>query len=550
MTARIGYLAALAGDGGRLPGDAGSAAYGRPAALRPPRRVFNAVGLSDAEPGFLDVPDFTDGSGLAGPPGLPDEMPAPSDEATARSAANETPARPASADDAAPGPAGRLEHAPGPVQGPNRVAPGSAADRAASRPGRRSAASAAPASRPVPEPWPGEPAGPPVPLSADTSARGPEHPDGDADERHTRRTAADGEARPASAGASDARSAVPGHPPESHSLPSSPAGQQPALDHAGAEHGRVSQGPVRRAAGEPWRFPRLRQPPPARDGAAAPAVPARAVTAAPSAPPPVAAPVTGTQSVTGIDPAAASPVTPAGPVPPDHPARRPAGDATGISAGQLASVPLSDVPLAAPPQVTGTRHPRATESPPLRPPSARGPRTSLASTANPGPPLEDALLPGTRADASATASALSAAALSAAALSAAALSVTAPSGPLRTAPPSAPPPLAVQPSTASLTTAPPPTAPPARPAEPSPRRGPSADRAEAQLTPSANSASRASGSSAEASTPPSAPALSIGTIEVTLVPPSPAPAPVRPARREPPKRLSRGLGRRFGQGQA
>ncbi len=47
---------------------------------------------------------------------------------------------------------------------------------------------------------------------------------------------------------------------------------------------------------------------------------------------------------------------------------------------------------------------------------------------------------------------------------------------------------------------------------------------------------------------PAEPTLSIGTIEVSLLSPPP-PVPARPAQREPPERLSRGLGRRFGQGQ-
>ncbi|MGH3124793.1 MAG: hypothetical protein ACRDOI_11090, partial [Trebonia sp.] len=86
----------------------------------------------------------------------------------------------------------------------------------------------------------------------------------------------------------------------------------------------------------------------------------------------------------------------------------------------------------------------------------------------------------------------------------------------------------------------------ARPAGISPS---AADRAQTQLTPAVNPANRPPGGRGEAIARPSAPTLSIGTIEVTLLPPSPEPPPARSAQREPPRRLSRGLGRRFGQGQ-
>ena len=62
---------------------------------------------------------------------------------------------------------------------------------------------------------------------------------------------------------------------------------------------------------------------------------------------------------------------------------------------------------------------------------------------------------------------------------------------------------------------------------------------------------RRSGGQAKEAPPSSPPALSIGTIEVTLLPPPSGP-PAQPVQREPretPQRLSRGLGRRFGRAQ-
>jgi hypothetical protein len=81
---------------------------------------------------------------------------------------------------------------------------------------------------------------------------------------------------------------------------------------------------------------------------------------------------------------------------------------------------------------------------------------------------------------------------------------------------------------------------------------PAAERPQGQLMPAAPVAVHRPGGRAESPARTPSPVLSIGTIEVTLLPPPPDPPPARTAPREPrqpPPRLSRGLGRRFGQGQ-
>ena len=70
----------------------------------------------------------------------------------------------------------------------------------------------------------------------------------------------------------------------------------------------------------------------------------------------------------------------------------------------------------------------------------------------------------------------------------------------------------------------------------------------AELRPQRQARTRAAPASASTLRP----TLSIGTIEVTLLPPAHDPVPAGAARREPkhpPERLSRGLGPHFGQGQ-
>ena len=581
------------GGAGSTVGPGRSSAGGRPATLRPPRRVFGAADFSHAEPGFLDspgamdAPSFTGSPSITSAPGLPEELTAGPDAIGALSAD-------APAGHATPGLPRQPERAPRPELRPGRTAFGPAPKSPNS---------------PAPEP---EPRGAAGGRESGGAAGGRES--GDASKRDAEdiarqfvpaRSEANVRARATSAGTSDARHTVSGqHPvsadskrvdisahPDVGKYPLSPtrgaAGHQSALGSAGTESGSASQGPVRRAPGEPWRIPRLKQP--AGDGAVAPAVSPLAVTAPMSDQAATAAPGTahsaaqpspqdratgpqparhGTGSASAPPHAAAASVTglQSSVTPPGaSPAHRvtgqgQGGNASGLSGGQSSSVPLSDARMAAQPQVPGTQQPGTAGLSSLLPTGVRHPNAPLASASNSGSPLTDALLPGGLAGAVAEAVAPSAARPSAAAgLSASPLSAARPSAtqpfasPLSAARPSATPPSAgplpaapqsaAHPSAASL-----PVAPLVGSAESSPRY-PAADRAPAQLTPTVSPASRPQGSRAEAP-PPSAPTLTIGTIEVTLLPPPQAPAPSRPARRAPPQRLSRGLGRRFGQGQA
>ena len=84
MNARIGYLAALAGDEGRPRGGGGPVAGGERAALWPPRRVFGTVGFSDTGPSVLEAPGFADDPGITGLPGNLDELTARADASGAR----------------------------------------------------------------------------------------------------------------------------------------------------------------------------------------------------------------------------------------------------------------------------------------------------------------------------------------------------------------------------------------------------------------------------------------------------------------------------------
>lgn len=369
------------------------------------------------------------------------------------------------------------------------------------------------------------------------------------------------------------------------------AGHQPALDRAGGS-ASANQGPARRAPGEPWRIPRLRLGQSAGDGTVASAMPprpgtavsGREATAAPSGtshsvqrsphdpaagPPPTrhgtgspSAPPHADASAAGT---AESSVTPPGASPP-LPAAGEAlgGNTTRLSGDRSSPVALSDARTAAQPQVPGTRRPGATGSSPLLPPGARHPGDPLTATSNPGSPFADSLLPGPLADARAQASALSAAVLPAASTPA----VRSPAAPIPAAQPPAALLPAVRPSAAQSPAAPFPAAqmtaasPPAARTSSAPPSAasliaretsppsPVADRAQGQLTPAGHSADHSPDDRAEAPASPPTPTLSIGTIEVTLLPPPHASTPARPARREPPQRLSRGLGPRFGQGQA
>jgi hypothetical protein len=360
----------------------------------------------------------------------------------------------------------------------------------------------------APPDLPGRPARGPVlrsgrqrrsgPVSGDTSAAARGCLAIDSGEEAAARSAADAGAR-ASRAEADGAWPVPSGTPHGDGRVSAAIGQPLIPEPAGtgigsADRGTAPRGAVPRAPGEPWRMPRRARPQQVRHG-----------TGAPSAPPHVAAPVTGTES------SAARP----GAVPPGRATGlRPGGNAAGRSGDQLPSAPPGDARVAAQPQVPGSRQPNAAAK--LSPLTAGAPHPGapLASTSDSGSPLADALVPGAFTDAGAEISALSAA-----------------------------------PSAAPLPVAPLAVAPLADSAESS-LRHPAANRAQARPTPAVSLARRPPGSRAEASTRPSAPTLSIGTIEVTLLPPPPAPPPARSAQHEPPRRLGRGLGRRFGQGQA
>ena len=640
MSAGIGYLSALTGDGGHpASGDDRSSTGGGRAPLRPPRRVFGAADFSDAQQGFLDTPGFADNPGFTGHLRLPDELTAQPDASGAR--IDRTPA-----DQATPGLPRHPGPAPRPEPQPGHAALGPTLNSSAPEPEPREAVPRPESGDTAPGPWPRQAASRPahrtrasdgdpgdighqsVRTQAGTSAAMSEYLVTDPDKEAVARSGAAAGARTARSGASDGWPAAPGQAPvpvdwgradvSAHpdlkgnpfSPPHTVAGHQPALDRAGAESGSARQGPVRRAPGEPWRIPRLRQAQPARDGTVTSAVSPRPGTASvsgpeatatpsgtsysvqrsshdpagppptrhgagsPSAPPPAAAPpartdAAGTQA--SVTPPGASPA---------HRAAGPelGGNATGLSGDRLSGDRLSSVPhsaaRAAEPQVPGTRQPSTPGLSPLLPPGAGRPGAPVTATSNSGPPLADSLRPGELADARAEASAPSAvplgdarppatptpAAQPPAALLPAVrpLAAQSPAAPRPAAhrpaasPPAAPRPAAQQPAASPpaprTSSAPPPAVSAAGAAEMSPRP-PVTDRAQGRLTPAGHSA-RPPGNRAEAPARPSAPTLSIGTIEVTLLPPPPTATPARPARREPPQRLSRGLGRRFGQGQA
>jgi hypothetical protein len=610
MSARIGYLSALTGDGGHpASGDDRSSARGGRAPLRPPRRVFGATDFSDTEPGFIDALDFADDPGLADTPGLPDELTPRPDASRARTVG-------APADHATPPPLGQPRTAlhgepqqgrAGPGSEPYEAVPGPESGDTAPGPWPRQAASMAADRTRMSENEAGDTAQRLVSARTDTSAAMWEYLVTDPDKEAVARFGAAAGVR--AAGASDGRPAAPGQAPVSAdwgradvsahaelegnplSPPRSVAGHQSGLDRAGAESGSASQGRVRRAPGEPWRIPRLRQAQPARDGTVAAAVPRRPGTApvsgqeatatpsgtsysvqrsphdpagppptrhgtgSPSGPPHVAAPAAGTEAP-GIEASVAPPGASLA-----HRAAGPelGGEAIGLYGDHLSRVPLSDARTAEP-QAPGARQPSAPGLSPLLSSGARHPGAPVTATSNSGPPSADFLLPGALADARAEASAPSAASLgdvlppvapTPAAQPPAALLPTV--RPTAAQSPAAPRPAAhrsaASPPAARTPSAEPPAASLAGAAETSPPP-PVTDRAQGRLTPAGHSAARPSGNRAEAPARPSSPTLSIGTIEVTLLPPPRTATPARPARREPPQRLSRGLGRRFGQGQA
>jgi hypothetical protein len=474
MTARIGYLSALAGEGAQ-------------GLLRPPRRVSGDAGFPEAEPGTLDEPGLADAPGFTGTPRLRDEL-------TARPAADEAriaglPAghavpqsgRPASAPslDLRPDLAARAPRPRPPASppAPPDTLP-AASDAVADDPGESDDSTASTASSTLSAPG--------DPSRASTSAAPRNSLTGGTDEGTAGRPAVGVRAPVFPVEADGIRPAVleqppvmPGAPPGDAGGPVR-AGHAVAADHADAKSGSASHRPAPRVAGEPWRMPRLGQPRPRRRDTTASAVsPSNAVS-----------PSDGASLSSAASSSSAAPVTDLGlaTTPP----------AAALPAVTLPAVPSPD-PRSRQPGATAKLSPRLPAAAPLA-------STAVAASSQSAAPLPAAKPPGSAAQSAG----------------------------------SAPPP-----SDASLA-----AAPLVGSAESSPGRS-AADRAQARLTPAVNPANRPSGTRAEAPPRPSAPTLSIGAIEVTLLPPPlPAPVPARPGQHEPPRRLSRGLGRRFGQGQA
>ncbi|MGH3251947.1 MAG: hypothetical protein ACRDOI_37850, partial [Trebonia sp.] len=291
MTARIGYLSALAGDDGH-------------AVLRPPRLVFGGGNFSDPEPGSLDEPGLANAPGFTDPPGLRDELTAQPDAAEARivdapsgQAVPETPSRrvplpsldlrPDFSLDPRPDFAGRVPQ-PGP--------PASASVP----PGRPPAADDAVAG------GRGDPGGQSGPSRASTPSAERNFLVGDPDDGVAGRSAVGRSAVGTRAQASPveadgARHVVLERPPL---MPGEPdgdgdgmagAGHPLTSDPASAESSSVGHEPVRRVAGEPWRMPKPGQPWPGRRN-----------TGALSAPPPSTV-SPNTPSVTGVGPFAGPP---------------------------------------------------------------------------------------------------------------------------------------------------------------------------------------------------------------------------------------------------
>jgi hypothetical protein len=333
---------------------------------------------------------------------------------------------------------------------------------------------------------------------------------------------------PLSLGVDDSGPAGSGH------LPS----PEPVGSNSGsAGQGAVPQGRPPRMPGEPWRMPRL------------------------------AKPQSGTGSVAAL-PDVSSADRPAG--------LRREGSAAMFSEDQFSGALPSAVRVPAQPPVPGSGHPGAplsntsTSGSPLADVNASALSAAALSAAAPSEGVPAAAVPPTAYRPDTSPSAQSSAVQPSAAVPPAAQRSAAAPAPQSPAPslpatervqasaasrPSVQLP-AVQPPSARSTAA----APPATINDTVNSSGRELDRvapavisaalSRGQLTPSLGPASRPSVSQAETGTRPPAPTLSIGTIEVTLVPPPQAPEPARPARREPPQRLSRGLGPRYGQGQA
>jgi hypothetical protein len=486
MTARIGYLSALAGEGAQ-------------GLLRPPRRVPGDAGFPGAEPGTLDEPGLANAPGFSGTPRLRDELTARPDADEARIAG--LPAGHAVPQSSRPAPAPSLGLRP---------------DLAARAP------------RPRP---PASPPAPPdtLPAASDAAADGPGDPSrastsaaprnsltGGPDEEAADRSATSARAPVSPVEAGGARRAVLERPTV---MPGAPQGRPDGPADAGhplaavlarAKSDSAGHGPAPRVAGEPWRVPRLGQP-----------WPGRRDTAASGAPPSNLAPVANLGPATAPPAAALAAVA----LPDRMPRDRAAGQRPSSSASPLPGDVLPGSP-AVPASGPGSGQPgAAAKLPPRLPAAAALASTALEASAQSAAPLPAAQPPGSAA---------------------APLPAAQPPGSAAAPLPAAQPPgSAALPPDASL-----PVAPPVGSVGSSPGRS-AADRAQARLTPAVNPANRPSGTRAETPPRPSAPTLSIGAIEVTLLPPPlPAPVPARPGQHEPPRRLSRGLGRRFGQGQA
>ena len=506
MTARIGYLSALTGSDGHLASGDGSSADGGHSTLRPPRRLFGVPDSSVPGPGFLEDPGLTFGIEAPDEPTPQPGASWPGADGTGVGFAGSPADRPVGP--AVPEPADRLEQAPHSAPSPAQAAlerppsdaiPGQLTGGRASQPSPGQAPGATSTAQERAARIDAADSGRvPVPSRADTPPGETEQAYRDTDEGLAGYFMAPTGARAVNADLEDAGHAPPGQPPTLSPMTVDIPAHPDVDEYPLSPQGPPQRGRTPRAPGEPWRIPRLGHPQPARPGTETSGAP---------------------QYGTALVPAAESPDAP------------PSGTAfTRAREAAQAQVPGPGQPGA------------AADLPPLLPPGPQFAGAWQVNASTAGSPPADALPRDALAEAAAEMLAPSDASLKVAAVIAEAPPATQSSASLP----------AVRPATAS---------PPAQPADqpPAPSRTetkeltprlPAADGAQAGSAPAGRFATRRSGSQAEASARPPEPSLSIGTIEVTLLPPPQAPAPASPARREPPQRLSRGLGRRFGQGQA
>lgn len=534
MTARIGYLSALTGSDGHLVSGDRSSADGGDSTLRPPRRPFGIPDSPVPGPGFLDDPDLAFGIEAPDEPTVQPGANWLGADGTGAGFASSPADRPVGP--AVPEPAGQPERAPrsaprparaAPEQLPSDAIPGLVAGGRASQPSPGQAAGAPSlAQERAARTDAADPGRVPVPSRTDTLPSEAEQVHRDADEGLAGHPVTPAPARAANADLEDAGRASLGQPPtpDPMTVDISP--------HPGVEKYPLSpqepprRGRTLRAPGEPWRIPRRGHPRGARSGTGTSGAPQHGA-ALVSAAEPAGVPSSGTAFTEARE--AAQPQVPS----PGQP---------GAAANPPPPVP-SGPPLVFPgPPSVSPGPPSVPSGPQLVPPGPPLVGASRVSVSTAGPPLADALPRDAPADAAAEMPAPSDASPKVAAVTAEAPAALQSSASFP----------AVRRGTAS---------PPAQPADQPPApshtetkeltpRLPAADRAQAGLAPAGRPAARPSGSQAEASGRPPEPSLSIGTIEVTLLPPPQALAPARPTRQEPPQRLSRGLGRRFGQGQA